>query len=33
VFTNSVVQAAQSAARRLGLETTVINATTDTELV
>jgi putative ABC transport system substrate-binding protein len=32
VFTNSVVQAAQSAARRLGLETTVINATTDTEL-
>jgi putative ABC transport system substrate-binding protein len=31
VFTNSVVQAAQSAARRLGLET-VINATTDTEL-
>jgi putative ABC transport system substrate-binding protein len=29
VFTNSVVQAAQS---RLGLETTVINATTDTEL-
>src|SRR5262245_33173677 len=32
VFTNSVVQAAQSAARRLGLETTVVNATTDTEL-
>jgi len=32
VFRNSVVQAAQSAARRLGLETTVINATTDTEL-
>jgi putative tryptophan/tyrosine transport system substrate-binding protein len=32
VFTNSVVQAAQSAARRLGLEMTVINATTDTEL-
>jgi len=32
VFTNNVVRAAQSAARRLGLETTVVNATTDTEL-
>jgi putative ABC transport system substrate-binding protein len=32
VFTNSVVHAAQSAASRLGLETTVINAATNTEL-